>query len=95
MRHALPVLKTNHNLNETRLKPDVELELDSKKWCLDVAFASSARAQVSYNEKISKYTSLYNGRVIPLIVRYNGTIYEKSHTLIQRLLPELTHAALS
>ncbi|CAL6041941.1 Hypothetical_protein [Hexamita inflata] len=50
----------------------------------------------SYVGKILKYGGTYgDNRVIPLVLRYNGTVYEKSMNMLTTFLPEITDSFLS
>ncbi|CAL6006572.1 Reverse_transcriptase (RNA-dependent DNA polymerase) [Hexamita inflata] len=65
-------------------------------YVLDVTFAVEANICNAFKGKILKYGGTYgDNRVIPLVLRYNGTVYEKSMNLLTKYLPEITDSFLS
>ncbi|CAL6003946.1 Putative_reverse transcriptase/endonuclease [Hexamita inflata] len=78
-------------------KPDIEFQYKNATYVLDVTFAVEANICNAFKGKILKYGGTYgDNRVIPLVLRYNGTVYEKSMNLLtKRYLPEITDSFLS
>ncbi|CAL6041333.1 Hypothetical_protein [Hexamita inflata] len=61
-----------------------------------LTFAVEANICNAFKGKILKYGGTYgDNRVIPLVLRYNGTVYEKSMYLLTKYLPEITDSFLS
>ncbi|CAL6087776.1 Hypothetical_protein [Hexamita inflata] len=55
-------------------KPDIEFQYKNATYILDVTFAVEANICNAFNGKIHKYGGTYGyNRVIPLVLRYNGT----------------------
>ncbi|CAL6074750.1 Putative_reverse transcriptase/endonuclease [Hexamita inflata] len=77
-------------------KPDIEFQYKNATYVLDVTFAVEANICNAFKGKILKYGGTYDdNRVIPLVLRYNGTVYEKSMNLLTKYLPEITDSFLS
>ena len=49
---------------------------------------------VSYNKKIEKYSPEFPNRVIPLVIKHNGEIYNPSMELLKKYVPEITEEYL-
>ncbi|CAL5979588.1 Putative_reverse transcriptase/endonuclease [Hexamita inflata] len=92
-RHPRPVDKAHGNLpsSDKLEKPDIEFQYKNATYVLDVTFAVEANICNAFRGKILKYGGTYgDNRVIPLVLRYNGTVYEKSMNLLTKYLPEIT-----
>ncbi|CAL5987753.1 Putative_reverse transcriptase/endonuclease [Hexamita inflata] len=95
-RHPRPVDKAHGNLptSDKLEKPDIEFQYKNATYVLDVTFAVEANICNAFKGKILKYGGTYgDNRVIPLVFRYNGTVYEKSMNIPARdhgLLPKQT-----
>lgn len=76
-------------VNGERLFPDIQANIDGKKWALDVKFTKREKMESAYEEKIGKYTERFEGRVLPLIFTYNGCIYGPSLALVKKHLAEV------
>ncbi|KAI9556009.1 hypothetical protein GHT06_018569 [Daphnia sinensis] len=65
----------NRELPESRLKPDVELEVSGTRLMIDVAvsYDISDNLQAAYNRKVTKYQHL--GQVLPLVLGSLGSWY--------------------
>ncbi|CAL6047489.1 Reverse_transcriptase (RNA-dependent DNA polymerase) [Hexamita inflata] len=97
-RHPRPVDKAHGNLpsSDKLEKPDIEFQYQNATYVLDVTFAIEANICNAFKGKILKYGGTYgDNRVIPLVLRYNGTVYEKSMNLLTKYLPEITDSFLS
>ncbi|CAL6041449.1 Reverse_transcriptase (RNA-dependent DNA polymerase) [Hexamita inflata] len=97
-RHPRPVDKAHGNLpvSDKLEKPDIEFQYKNATYVLDVTFAVEANICNAFKGKILKYGGTYgDNRVIPLVLRYNGTVYEKSMNLLTKYLPEITDSFLS
>ncbi|CAL6087886.1 Reverse_transcriptase (RNA-dependent DNA polymerase) [Hexamita inflata] len=97
-RHPRPVDKAHGNLpsSDKLEKPDIEFQYQNATYVLDVTFAVEANICNAFKGKILKYGGTYSdNRVIPLVLRYNGTVYEKSMNLLTKYLPEITDSFLS
>ncbi|CAL6108703.1 Hypothetical_protein [Hexamita inflata] len=56
-------------------KPDIEFQYKNATYFLDVTFAVEANICNAFKDKILKYGGTYgDNRVIPLVLRYNGTV---------------------
>ncbi|CAL6054739.1 Putative_reverse transcriptase/endonuclease [Hexamita inflata] len=97
-RHPRPVDKAHGNLpsSDKLEKPDIEFQYKNATFVLDVTFAVEANICNAFKGKILKYGGTYgDNRVIPLVLRYNGTVYEKSMNMLTTFLPEITDSFLS
>ncbi|CAL6053906.1 Putative_reverse transcriptase/endonuclease [Hexamita inflata] len=97
-RHPCPVDKAHGNLPSSDIleKPDIEFQYQNATYVLDVTFAVEANICNAFKGKILKYGGTYgDNRVIPLVLRYNGTVYEKSMNLLTKYLLEITDSFLS
>ncbi|CAL5974358.1 Reverse_transcriptase/endonuclease [Hexamita inflata] len=97
-RHPRPVDKAHGNLpvSDKLEKPDIEFQYKNATYVLDVTFAVEANICNAFKGKILKYGGTYgDNRVIPLVLRYNGTVYEKSMNMLTTFLPEITDSFLS
>ncbi|CAL6051963.1 Reverse_transcriptase/endonuclease [Hexamita inflata] len=97
-RHPRPVDKAHGNLpsSDKLEKPDIEFQYQNATYVLDVTFAVEANICNAFKGKILKYGGTYgDNRVIPLVLRYNGTVYEKSMNMLTTFLPEITDSFLS
>ncbi|CAL6036860.1 Reverse_transcriptase (RNA-dependent DNA polymerase) [Hexamita inflata] len=97
-RHPRPVDKAHGNLpvSDKLEKPDIEFQYKNATYVLDVTFAAEANICNAFKGKILKYGGTYgDNRVIPLVLRYNGTVYEKSMNMLTTFLPEITDSFLS
>lgn len=86
-RHDGVVLAIMKSLNKTRKaaaiklqddsKPDIDLEINNVKYCIDVNFSIANLYSYRYNLKVGKYQGAYKGPqfVIPVIIAYDGIIW--------------------
>ncbi|CAL6112291.1 Putative_reverse transcriptase/endonuclease [Hexamita inflata] len=94
--HPRPVDKAHGNLPQSDKleKPDIEFQYAT--YVLDVTFVVEANICNTFKGKILKYGGTYgDNRMIPLVLRYNGTVYEKSMNMLTTFLPEITDSFLS
>ncbi|CAL6042067.1 Reverse_transcriptase (RNA-dependent DNA polymerase) [Hexamita inflata] len=97
-RHPRPVDKAHGNLpsSDKLEKPDIEFQYKNATYVLDVTFAVEANICNAFKGKILKYGGTYgDNRVILRVLRYNGTVYEKSMNMLTTFLPEITDSFLS
>ncbi|CAL6052435.1 Hypothetical_protein [Hexamita inflata] len=65
-------------------------------YVLDISFVVEANICNTFKGKNLKYGGTYgDNRVIPLVLRYNGTVYEKSMNMLTTFMPEITDSFLS
>ncbi|CAL5981257.1 Reverse_transcriptase (RNA-dependent DNA polymerase) [Hexamita inflata] len=78
-RHPRPVDKAHGNLptSDKLEKPDIEFQYKNATYVLDVTFAVEANICNAFKGKILQYGGTYgDNRVIPLVLRFNNTVYE-------------------
>lgn len=89
-RKPQPACKSNNNLTSQGKKPDIIFSLNRELWALDVVYSTDERLLDNYNNKILKYNHDFCNRIIPLVIKHNGEIYDKSAKFLE-LLPEITY----
>eukprot|EP00703_Trepomonas_sp_PC1_P000390 JAP96216.1 Putative reverse transcriptase/endonuclease [Trepomonas sp. PC1] len=93
-RKPLIVCVENQNKHNSLLKPDLECIVQGKRVLLDVSFVRHEKdMERRFNEKVEKYINLDGihsvEQIYPIIISYNGTLFEKSARLLQDNLPEI------
>ena len=83
-----------NNVTKDGKMPDIVFTIDKMKYALDVVYATDCRVAVSYNKKIEKYSPEFPNRVIPLVIKHNGEIYNPSMELLKKYVPEITEEYL-
>ena len=67
---------------ETGLRPDIEFQINDKFYYADTVVSQDSKLNEAFNEKIQKYRTAFKN-IIPIVVRYNGMLFDKSTQLIQ------------
>lgn len=71
----------NNNVLQDNLQPDIKIVHGGDRY-IDITYvANENRLEEAFNSKIKRYGE----HVIPVAIRYNGTIYDKSLALLREL----------
>ena len=82
------VCKENMNMCGERAKPDLEFKFNNKRYLIDVSFVHDKNTMKQrFEGKIQKYINCHkiygDHQVIPIIIGYDGILYEKTLTLLK------------
>lgn len=81
---AKAICAQNGNVLENRMQPDIELKYKNKVCYLDITYvANNKRLEEAFQNKIKKYEQY--GKIIPVVIEYNGVIYGKSIKLLEEI----------
>lgn len=74
----------NNNVLKNNLQPDILIKHGGTVKYLDITYvANEHRLEEAFQLKMDRYGNL--GVIIPVVIRYNGTIYDKSLELMKEL----------
>lgn len=74
----------NNNVLKNNLQPDILIKHGGTVKYLDITYvANEHRLEEAFQLKMDRYEKL--GVIIPVVIRYNGTIYDKSLELMKEL----------
>lgn len=81
---AKAICAQNNNVLKDNKQPDIVITHRGQQQYIDVTYvANEAKLDKAFQEKIRNYEKY--GVIIPLVIRYNGVIYEKSIKLLKDL----------
>ena len=99
-RKAQVVCVDNKNMHGVRDKPDLEFQMNGKRYLIDVSFVNERDSEketdqnARFEGKILKYLNnpgIAGNReqIIPIIISYSGILFRKSALLLDNLIEEI------